>query len=589
MVKKNYFYSKKRSKKYVKKTRRKFGNSRIYLLIFFFFAIGAVIIGRLFSIQVLMKDHYAKLAENQHVEESILLPKRGEVLFSDETNFLAKNQGMEAVAVAPAEVDDLKKLSEILSLELKISKKDVFKKISKKNDPWIVIGTFPIEKTNNIKNIDGVHFESSFQRFFPQNEIASHIIGFYGYGSSGEKRIGQYGIEGFLNDELAGEEGYRKGIVDAKRREIFSTFNEIKDPIDGKDFILTLDFNIQFFIEGILKETVKKYGAKGGTVIVMNPKNGDIFGMASLPNFNPEEYTKEKDISVFNNPAISIPFEPGSIFKPIIMAAAIEEGVVTPETSYIDNGNVKIGSYTIRNSDLKSHGEKTMTEVLDLSLNTGMVFVEQKLGNKKFIEYLKKFDFGEKTNIKLANESSGNIENVLNPRSRDKMIEYANASFGQGINTTCAQIVKAFSAIANQGRMVNPKIIKGTINSEGKKEEIIEKAQTQVLSPETASRLSAMMVSVVNNGYGEKAGIDGYLIAGKTGTAQVPDLENGGYFSDRTIHSFVGFAPAFNPEFLILVKMDEPKGVRFSSDSLAPVFKDIAQYLFTYFGIASEK
>jgi len=567
------------------------GNSRLYFLFFLFFILAAAIIGRLFYIQIEKHDYYNDLAEKQHFNKTVLQAKRGRIFFSDEFNILAANQGMEKVAVAPREVEDFKKLAEKLSLVFGIDKEEALKKISDKSDPWIEIGEIPIEKAKSLYDIKGLHFESDFKRYYPQQEIASHVIGFLN-----KEKKGQYGIEGYYDKELRGKDGFWRGIVDAKGRKILSPFNKIQDPIDGDDLVLTLDFNIQVFIEKTLEETVRKYGAKGGTVIVAQPKTGEILGMVSLSssalqNFNPNKYNlvKREEMDVFKNPAVAIPFEPGSIFKPITMAGALEEAIITPQTTYIDKGRVKIGHHTIKNSDLKAHGKKTMTEVLELSLNTGAVFIQQQLGSSKFIRYVQKFGFGKETGIDLVKEASGSIENILKPLSTEKLIEYANASFGQGISATPIQIVQAFSTIANQGKVIKPHIVKKIIHPNENIEEIKPQVISQVISSETASRLIAMMVSVVKNGYGKKADIKGYLIAGKTGTAQVPDIKEGGYFSDRTIHSFISFAPAFNPEFLIFLKLDEPKGIRFSADSLAPVARDIEQHIFTYFGISPEE
>ena len=572
------------------------GKGRLYFLFPLFFILIAVIIARLFYIQIEKHEYYSQLAEKQHLSKTILQAKRGKIFFSDEFNILASNQGMEKIAVAPREVEDTQELARELSLVLKVDKKEILAKISNKSDPWIEIGEIPIEKADSLYNIKGLHFESDFKRYYPQKEIAAHIIGFLN-----KEKVGQYGIESYYDKELKGADGFWRGIVDAKGRKILSPFNKIQDPVDGDELVLTLDFNIQLFIEDKLKEIMKKYGAKGGTIIVSRPKTGEILGAASLSTFSklkifdPNEYNlvKKEDMDVFKNPAITIAFEPGSIFKPITMAAALEEKVLTPQTTYIDKGEVKIGKYVIKNSDLKAHGKKTMTEVLELSLNTGAVFAQQELGGAKFTEYVKKFGFGEKTNVDLSGEVPGNIKNILEPPSREKLIEYANASFGQGISVTPIQIIQAFSAIANQGKMIKPYIVKKVIHPDGTSEEIKPEIISSVISPETALRLTAMMVSAVKNGYGKKAGVEGYLIAGKTGTAQAPwsyfGIQKKGY-SDKTIQSFINFAPAFNPEFLLFLKMEgQTKGPRFSADSLAPIAKEINQYLFNYFGISPEE
>lgn len=545
--------------------------------------------GRLFYIQITKHNDYTKLANAQHIKKTVLSAKRGEIFFSDESSVLAKNQGYEKVAVAPKEVKKIEGLADILARVFEKGRKEMLEKISVNDDPWVIIGEIPIDKADQIYGISGVYFESELERYYPQNEIASHITGFYGYDKDGKNRMGQYGIEGYYQEGLAGKDGFREGVIDGTGKEIFSPFNQIKYPIDGDDLILTLDQNIQIFVEGKVKELFEKYKPQTATIIVAEPITGEILAMASLPNFNPNRYQEIEDMKTFQNPAVSIPFEPGSIFKPITMSAALEEGVITPQTTYFDAGEVKIGGYSIRNADLKSHGEQTMTQVIELSLNTGAVFAQQKLGREKFVEYVQKFGFGKNTGINLANEEQGSLNNILNPRSNEKLIEVANASFGQGVNVNVMQIIQAFSAIANQGKMIKPRIVKKIIHPDKTVEEFKTEEVSQVISPETASKITAMMVSAVKNGYSKKADVEGYLIAGKTGTAQIPDIERGGYFWERTIHSFIDFAPAFDPRFLVFLKMDEPQGPRFSSESLAPTAKEINQFLFSYFGIPPEE
>jgi cell division protein FtsI/penicillin-binding protein 2 len=573
--------------------KKDFSNTRLYLLFVFFVFLAATITGRLFLLQI--KDHqkYKKLAEAQHMKEKTLYAKRGKILFNDGINILAENQGVVNIAVSPREVKDVKEVVKVLSELAGIKKSVLNKKISDKNKPWIPIkNNVPLKKSEKL-NLPGIYLESSLNRVYPQSRIASQVVGFYGYDVTGKKRVGQYGVEGYYQKTLSGEDGFRRGAVDANQQPIFSSQNKIQEPKNGDTLVLTIDPNIQFFIEDKLKETYKKYRPDSATFMIVSPKTGDILAMATLPSFDPNNYQKEKNIEVFKNPAVSAPFEPGSIFKPLTMAAALEGKAITPQTTYVDTGKVTIDNFNIKNSDLKSHGKKTMTQVLEYSLNTGTVFAQQKLGREKFVKYVKKFGFGKKTGIDLFGEETGDINNIVNPRSNEKMIECANASFGQGISTTPVQIVAAFSAIANQGKMIQPRIVKKIIYADGKEKNIKVKSLGKVISPETASKVSAMMVSAIRNGYSGKAGVKGYLIAGKTGTAQAPwtyfGINKKGY-SNRVVQSFINFAPAFNPEFILLLKMDGPRsGPRFSSDSLAPIAKEINQYLFGYLGIPPDK
>jgi len=562
-------------------------NSHLYVLMFLFFSLGATIIGRLFYIQVNQYNHYKELADLQQIDEEDLKAERGEIFFSDESTVLATNIGTKKVFIVPREIKNIEKTSEILADVLKMEKADVLEKASQIDDPWIFLKEIPAIEGEKIKNIAGVHFESYLERFYPRERMASHVLGFYN-----KENKGQYGIEQYWQEELRGVDGYRKGVKDAKGKFILP-LTKIQEPVDGNDLILTLDPNIQLFLEIKTKEIFEKYAPRNATIIVLAPKTGEVLGMASLPNFDPNNYEEKENISVFKNPAI-LAYEPGSIFKPFTAAMAIEEKKVTPQTTYYDSGEIKIGSHTIRNSDLKSHGTQTMTNVIELSLNTGAVFMQQQVGNDKFLDYVKKFGFGTKTGIDLSGEETGSIANILHPQSGDGAIEYANASFGQGISATPIQILTAFTAIANQGQMVKPHLVKKIIHSSDDTEEEIEtEVIGQVISAETASRVTAMMVSAVKNGYGKKAEVEGYLIAGKTGTAQASWSylgENKGGYSSFFIQSFVDFAPAFDPAFIFILKMDAPtKGPQFSSDSLGPFAQEINEYLFNYLGIPPEE
>lgn len=568
-------------------------NFRLNFLFFIFLILTAGIICRLFFLQIKDYQKYKKLADEQHIKEKKISAKRGRIFLSDGTTLIAENKGFVNVAVSPREIKDSVRVAEKLSFALNISKKEILTKIKDKNKLWVMIkNNVSPDKVKDIEGIPGVYFEPFLDRFYPLGKIASHIVGFYGYDEAGKKKVGQYGIEGFFEKELAGKDGYMRGVVDANQNPIFSSKNKIQEPINGVDIVLTINPDVQIFIEGKLKETYEKYQPRNATFIVFSPKTGEILAMASLPNFDPNDYYKEKDLNIFKNPALSS-FEPGSIFKPITAAAGIEEKVITPQSTYYDSGSVKIDNYEIKNSDLKAHGTQTMTNVIEFSLNTGAVFIQQKLGREKFVEYVKKFGFGKKTGIELYGEEAGSIENILHPPSNAKLIECANASFGQGISVNTIQVLSAFSPIANQGKMVKPHIVKAIIYPDGQKKVIQPEIISQPISPETASRVTAMMVSATKNGYSKKAGVDGYLIAGKTGTAEATWVyfgEKRAGYSGMNVQSFINFAPAFNPEYILFLKMDAPKkGPRFSADSLAPVAAEINKFLLNYFGIPPTK
>lgn len=565
-------------------------NWRFYTLVFFVGLIFAIIIFRLFSLQILRYGFYRNLAAGQHQIFQEIVPARGEIFMKDRfansgsiTDFFpaAINKSLWKVYAVPKNIETKEETVQKLSPLLGVKEEILMEKISKPDDPYEPLANKindEIAEKIKVLNLEGIDMEKESWRYFPVEEMASHLIGFVGYDS--DKKIGRYGLEEYYEKELAG----RAGLIEARKDstgEIISVAGKIiQEPEDGADLILTIDPNIQFFVEKKLKETIEWLSAEKGTIIVMEVKTGAIKAMANWPSFNPNEYNQVKDIILFKNPAIQEVFEPGSIFKPITMAGALDKGAVSPNTTYEDKGRLEMAGYVIKNALDRVWGIQTMTEVLEKSLNTGAVFAQQKLGKEDFKKYVEKFGFDEKTDIDLKGEVKGNISNLNKKRD----LEYATASFGQGISVTSIQLIFALAAIANDGVLMRPYVVEKIIYSD-KKEKITKPEQVRrVISSDTASRLTAMLVSVIKNGYGKKAGVKGYLIAGKTGTAQIPDFQTGGY-SDEVIHTFGGFFPALDSRFAVFIKIDKPRGINFAADSVAPVFNKIAEYILNYYEI----
>lgn len=492
---------------------------------------------------------------------------------------VAINKGLWTVYAVPKDIQEKKETVEKLSPLLEVDKDILEERINKPDDPYEPLANKVSDSiVEEIKalNLQGIGFETENWRYFPANELACQVLGFVGFEQ--DKKIGRYGIEEYYQSELAGKQGFVEATRDASGNLISIEENVLQEPEDGADIILTIDPNVQFFIEKKLKETIDYLAAEKGTIIVMDTTTGAIKAMASWPEFDPNKYNEVKNISVFKNPAIQEVFEPGSIFKPITMAGALDKGVVSPRTTYEDKGSIKIGSYTLRNSHDVAEGIQTMTQVLEKSLNTGAIFVQQALGKDDFKKYVEKFGFSSKTGIDLSGEVQGNISNLKKKRD----LEYATAAFGQGISVTSIQLVTALGAIANDGILMRPFIAEKIIYADGREDVIKPKQVRRVISSETASRLTAMLISVVQNGFGRKAGVKGYLIAGKTGTAQIP--EKGGY-SEDTIHTFGGFFPGLEPRFVMLIKIDKVQNINFAADSIAPVFSQIAEYILNYYEI----
>lgn len=566
-------------------------NWRFYTLVFFIGLFFAIIIFRLFSLQILKHSFYKALAISQHDIFQTIDPPRGEIFMKDRYTDndsrsslfpTAINRGLWTIYAVPKDIEEKEETVEKLSPLLEVEEDILKQRIDKPDDPYEPLkAKIDEEIAQKIEDLDieGIYLKKENWRYFPANELACHVLGFVGFEEN--RKLGRYGVEEYYEKELAGKPGYIEAKRDSLGNLISIGDRVIQEAEDGADLILTIDPNIQFFIEDKLKETIENLQATRGTIIAMDVKTGAIKAMASWPVFNPNKYNEVKNINLFLNPAVQEVFEPGSIFKPITMAGALDKGAVTPKTTYEDKGWVEISGYIIKNALERPEGVQTMTQVLEKSLNSGAIFAQQALGKENFKKYVEKFGFSEKTSIDLTGEVKGNISNLNKKRD----LEYATASFGQGISVTPIQLIAALSAIANDGILLRPYIVEKIIYSNGD-EKVIEKEEVRrVISSDTASRLTAMLVSAVKNGYAKKAGVEGYLVAGKTGTAQIPDLQTGGY-SDEVIHSFGGFFPAFDARFAVLIKVDKPKTIRFAADSVTPVFSKIAEYMLNYYEIA---
>lgn len=434
--------------------------------------------------------------------------------------------------------------------------------------------------------IDGLDFLVKAYRFYPENNIGSNMVGFVSYAD--EKARGQYGLEGFFNEELTGMTGSVKTERSAAGELIIVNDRQYAKPQNGNDLILTINRSIQFEACRKLNAAVLRHGADGGSVIVMEPKTGAIIAMCSAPDFDSNNYRDVKDMSVYNNNAIFSQYEPGSIFKALTMAMAIDQRKVTPETTYNDTGVIKINSFSIKNSDLKANGVVDMNTVLEKSLNTGAIFAMREIGAPMFAQYVKDFGFGEKTGIELEGESNGDIRNLISKSGKNELYA-ATASYGQGLTVTPLQMVTSFAALANGGMLVKPYIVKEIIRNDGSKIITQSKQIKRVISERASMILGGMLVNVVEEGHGQRAGVKGYYVGGKTGTAQVARKDGQGYETNAHIGSFVGYAPVNDPAFVMLVKIDHPRDVEWAESSAAPLFGEIAEFILNYLEIPTER
>jgi len=540
------------------------------------FVFGAAILGRLVFLQITKGEFYKALAEGQ---QKILTPtvgERGEIFFRDGQPSVVNKRG-KYLFVCPKEIKEKEKTAKILSQILDKDEDWVLEKVKKTNLFEPIKHRLSEEEQNQLseKNLPGLYLEDEVFRYYPQKNLTSHITGFLG----GDGK-GQYGIEGYYDEVLRGKE-----VISEKEKGPagFFSFSDFKKESKGSDIFLTIDLNIQFAAERLLSSFQKELDFEAGQILVLDPISGKILALCAIPNFDPNHYSKIENPEVFQNAITQKLFEPGSVFKPIVMAAGLNEEKITPQTTYIDKGFVEIGGWVLENYGQRVYGKQTMTEVLEKSINTGAVFVEQTIGHDLFLEYIEKFGFFEKTGIDLQGEVFS--ENKEFKKAYE--VNFATASYGQGIQVTPIQLARAFAAIANGGNLIKPSVVDKVFEQgrEVKLESDFE--QRRVISEKTAKQLTTMLVSVVENGFAKTAKIEGYFIAGKTGTAQVPwpalGIKKSGY-SSQTIQTFVGFFPAFDPKFLILVKLDNPK-TRTAEYSAVPLFRELAEYIINYWEI----
>lgn len=563
---------------------------RIHAVIVCIILLFGLVIYRLFVLSYNRHQAYARTAQAQ-TESMINVLARGNIYLQDKvggTVLAAANKKFPVVSIIPKKVPaDARaglalKIKEIIDVSEAVTE-EILKTDSANSK--VISKHITLEQAEKIKalGITGVGIAYVNDRYYPQENLAADVLGFLGY--SGDDRIGQYGIEAYYNDALYGKsEKYPSLISGGIFGRLLSSFSGSSSPAptpnsdQPKDIILTIDKNIQTFAEQTLQGVITQWSASGGSVIVQDPLTGKILAMADRPAFNPNSY-REAKTEFFLNSAVQEIFEPGSSFKPITMAAGLDTNKITPETTYTDTGVVEVAGYPIRNFDQKAHGVNTMTQVLEKSLNTGTMFVQNLIGNDAFLNYIINMGFGQKTGVDLPGEVSGDITNLYSGRK----INYLTASFGQGIAVTTLQLITAYSAIANGGKLMKPYIVDKIMTQGGGEEISKPEIVGTPITPRTAARLRAMLVSVVDNGF-DKARIKGYEVAGKTGTAQIPDAK-GGYEENEFIHNFIGFAPASDPKFVIMIKMDRPKGINFAADSLSPTFRLIAAYLINYYNI----
>jgi len=469
---------------------------------------------------------------------------------------------------------------------ISIDEDDFLARANKKNDPYERIARKLTEnEAEKIMElgISGIVISPDSWRFYPAGNLASRVLGFVGYKNN--KLSGRYGLERQYEKILSREEAQKTNM-----NSFAEIFSGIKEIVAGEskegNIVLTIEPEAQGFLEGELNEMVKKYEPEMAGGIIIEPSTGRILAMSVKPDFNPNSYGSAGNLSLFLNPVTQNIFEMGSIMKPLTMASAIDGGVINANTTYNDKGYFVFNGSRIENYDGEGRGRIDMQEVLNQSLNTGAVFAMQSLGKEKFREYMINFGFGEKTGVDLPNEVVGLISNLKSNRD----IEYATASFGQGIAVTPIAMASALSSLANGGKLMKPYVVDEIKFENGENEKFFPEERRRVFKEGTSEEISRMLVAVLDDAlFNGKIKLENYSVAAKTGTAQIHNDEGGGYSKDKYLHSFFGYAPAFNPKFLTLLFLVKPQGVNYSLYSLAKPFMNITKFMINYYEIPPDR
>ena len=522
---------------------------------------GLVVVGRLFAFQLTQGEEFKEVL----IKELPVIdqPERG-VIYDRNGAILAVDRWDYRVAVSPSILSDPEALADSLAPILQIRRSELLYDME---SPYMYVVLAPrvtsevAEAIRELEYADEIQLDPLPRRFYPQDRLMCHILGFVNFDN-----VGSAGVEGEYQKDLAGEMASAKVPISPLREQASVIARE------GSDIILTIDRSVQHVVERHLKEALAEHGAVSGTIIVMDPRTGELLAMAAEPCYSPNEFYDLKEGEDFN-PLVSGVYEPGSVMKLITMAAALDSGTVTPTTTYNDTGAIEVGGHISYNWDRGAHGVVDMTTLLARSLNVGAATIATWMGPTTFYDYFQRFGFGHPTNIDIANEAGGLMPLPGNELWQESFI--ATNAYGQALAVTSVQMISAISALANEGRLMQPHVVSEVRDEFGVRR--IEPAMVeQVISETTAAQMTAMATVAVQQEV-QEALVEGYTVAGKTGTAQI--AEPFGYHPTDVIGSFVGWLPADDPEIIVYVKLDRPQSAPWGSMTAAPVFSKLAEEL----------
>ena len=563
--------------------------NRIRFIFFCFLLFAFILVVRLYYVQVIHGQVYVDKADRQYVSPSRNVFDRGNIFFTDKDGALLSVASLSTgylITINPQKITDPGLVYNELSPLLNLDVDTFYSKANQKNSVYQKIADrVPEETMKKIEalKITGLQIEKERWRYYPGESLAARILGFVGY--DGDALVGRTGLEKYYEDVLSrnNNQAYVNFFA-----EIFSNIKQTVGDGSGREgeIITSIEPEVEGFLEKKVKEISDTYQSSLTGGIIIDPNTGEIYAMALSPTFNLNKFSEEKDLSVFNNPLVEGLYEMGSIIKPLTMAAGLDSGAVNANTTYNDTGSLTMDTATIYNHDKKAHGVVNMQEVLNQSLNLGVSFVVKKMGKTNFADYMRNYGLAEETGIDLPGENHGRLENLNSPRD----IEYATASFGQGISMTPIETVRALSVLANGGKLIVPHVVKRIkYTSELFNNISYVNEAKQIIKKETSEEISRMLTVVVDKALANgKVSLPDYSVAAKTGTAQIAK-PGGGYYDDRWLHSFFGYFPSYKPRFLIFLYTVEPKGVPFASQTLTTPFMDTVKFLINYYNIAPDR
>ncbi len=572
-------------------------NRRVQAWYLLLVIIAAVFIGRLFYLQVIQHDYYITQAKSGQLREYIIPAKRGQVMAHDGDQIVpvVLNETLYTLFADPKYIQDPEKTAAEVARLAKGDAKKYQSQMQQKDTRYVVLAKKLDKQTKeNIEklSIKGIGLREVTYRTYPQGSLASQVLGFVD-----DEGNGRYGIEESLNNELKGRDGLLKAITDARGVPLVSNTDNVQiSPSDGKKVILTIDLAMQKQLEDILKQGLDRSKSGSGSALITDINTGEVKAVANFPTFNPSEFAKQSDTNAFNNPAFSSPLEPGSVMKPLTLASALNQGVVSPNSTYYDPGFVQIGDAVVTNvEEAGGAGTRTMRDILQKSLNTGATYLLQQMGggtiNEKgrtaWYDYMSgRYKFGQKTGIESYEEAGV----IPDPKNGDGLnIRFANTAFGQGMTVTPLQLAAALSSILNGGTYYKPSLVDKYVSADGQEHDIAPKVLRQnVVSEQVSQTIREYMKYVVDTN-NLPAVREGYNVGGKTGTAQIAK-PGGGYYDDRYNGMYIGYVGGDKPQYAIIVRVNQPGIAGYAGSRAAgPIFTEISNMLIDGFNISAKR